>query len=115
VADRSTLTSDVELALALGQIQGQLKELVHSVANQSQREEAMGRAIAELKNIPDDIREIKSSLSALSNRMTQIEMKDQREEGGRGVILTILKSPTVAWVITVGAGLWALVSGRLNL
>lgn len=90
---------DVDFALILGEMRGQLKELVHSMVNKQQHDEAVGRAIAELSRVPDDIKDIKKELTALKDRMSDLEETKNKFEGGRGVILTVFQSPSVAWCV----------------
>lgn len=104
----------IELALALGEMRGQLKELVHNVAGKAQRDEAMGRTIAKLESIPDDIKEIRKSIGEIESRMAQVELKQGQEEAKQGLLWAIFKSPTTAWVIALAGLVWASMTGRFK-
>lgn len=75
----------------LGQIQGQLRELIHSSNNNGQR------------------------LEALSVRVAALEASNDRREGAAGIVSMILKSPMIGWFVGVAVSAWALLSGKAHL
>jgi hypothetical protein len=77
--------------LILGEIRGQLREIIHSTNNISQ------------------------SVTALGLRVSALEAKDQRREGASGVLAVVLRSPTMGWIVGGATTIWALVTGRLHL
>lgn len=79
---------DPNALLLLGEIRGQLRELIHTSNNNSQK------------------------LDALALRVGVLEADKSRREGAAGVFHAIIKSPAVAWVISAAVTVWALLSGR---
>jgi hypothetical protein len=75
----------------LGQIQGQLRELIHSSNNNGQK------------------------LEALSHRVAALEAKDQRRDGAVGMAQMVLKSPLIGWVVGAVSVIWAILTGRLHI
>lgn len=62
----SRAPSDPDTAMALGEIRGQLREIIHTMRNEEMKNDALARTIAKLENVPDDIVEIKKRLTALA-------------------------------------------------
>lgn len=77
-------------AFLLGQISGQLRELIHVVNNISAKQDALGIRVAAL------------------------EAANQRREGATGVISAILKSPGLAWLVGAAVTAWALLTGKVH-
>lgn len=77
-------------AFLLGQITGQLRELIHSINNVSQKQDA------------------------LAMRITALETSAAEQKGRDGVLGAIIKSPFFAWLVAAGAGIWAFLTGKVN-
>lgn len=75
----------------LGQIQGQLRELIHSSNNNGQR------------------------IEALSTRVAALEASNDRREGAAGVVQMILKSPMIGWLVGAGVSAWAVLTGKVHI
>lgn len=90
-ADPRLNDADPNTMLILGEIRGQLREIIHGQNNLSQ------------------------GLIALSARVTALEASDNRRAGAAGVAGAILKSPTLGWIVGGATTLWAIVTGRLHL
>ena len=81
---------DPNALLLLGEIRGQLRELIHTGNNNS------------------------AKLDALAIRVSALESDKSRREGAANVFQAILRSPAVAWIISAGITVWALLSGKIN-
>lgn len=77
--------------LLLGEIRGQLRELIHSTNNTNMK------------------------VDALSLRVSALEGAEQRREGASGVISTILKSPALGWLVGAAISAWAVLTGKVHL
>lgn len=84
-------TTDPNTMLILGEIRGQLREIIHGNNN------------------------LQQSLTALGLRVAALEAKENRREGAHGLLNTVLKSPTLGWIVGAATTVWALVTGRLHL
>ena len=105
---RATPPSDPAAAEAIGEIRGQLREVIHTMNNDGQRLEAIARSIAKLDAVPGDIVEIKE-------RLTALETDKHRRDGANNLAMAILKSPTLGWLVGAVTTVWTFVTGRLTL
>jgi hypothetical protein len=89
---RSASTTDTtdDVSYQLGQISGQLREIVHSLVN------------------------VQSTQSAMGLRLASLEASENRREGANGLMKMILKSPAIAWLAMLAATVWAALTGRLH-
>lgn len=75
----------------LGQIQGQLRELIHSSNNNGQK------------------------LEALSSRVAALEAANDRRDGAAGVFQMIFKSPAIGWLAGAAISAWAMLTGKVHI
>lgn len=115
MADAKSPTTDIEFAMALGRLEGQVKELVHNVAGKAQRDEALGRTMAKLESMPDDLRAIRENMQGLSDRLSAIELKQGKEEVKQGLVAAFFNSPVVLWITIAAGGFWAIVTDKIKL
>lgn len=97
--------ANVETAMMLGEMKGQLRELIHQGNNQAMKNDAVARTLAKLETIPDDIAEIKA-------RLTTLEADRHRREAERGMLGMMLRSPLVGWLAGFALALWAWWKGQ---
>lgn len=88
--NRAAPLTDPAAAEAIGEIRGQLREIIHTQNDNAQRYEAQGRVLMTLASVPEDVRDIKL-------RVTALETAEHRREGERGVLHAIVRSPVIAW------------------
>lgn len=93
--------SDPDTAFLLGKIEGQLREVIHNMNNQAMKVDAL----VSLKDIPDDIREIK-------DRLTVLETDKHRKDGAVGFGASLFRSPLVGWLVGFGLALYAWLKGH---
>lgn len=77
--------------LLLGEIRGQLRELIHSSNN-------MGMKV-----------------DALSLRVSALEGANMRREGAAGIVGAILRSPALGWLVGAAVTAWAILTGKVTL
>ena len=82
---------DINTAMILGEIRGQLRELIHGTNTNS------------------------AKLDALDRRVGKLESGEARREGASGVLAAIMKSPTLGWLVGAITTVWAVATGRLHL
>lgn len=99
---------DPNTALILGEVRGQLREVVHNQNDQAQHLRAIGEKLAKLDSVPDE-------LSAIRERLTKLETDKHRRDGFLGGLQTIAKSPALAWLAAIGASVWAVLTGKIHL
>ena len=83
--------SDINTAMILGEIRGQLRELIHTGNNNAMK------------------------LDALGVRVMQLETERARTDGASGVLYTILKSPTIGWLVGAAISAWAILTGKVHI
>jgi hypothetical protein len=77
--------------LLLGEIRGQLRELIHTSNNTGLK------------------------LDALAARVAALEAADNRRQGASGLMAMIMKSPALGWLVGAAVTAWAILTGRLHL
>jgi hypothetical protein len=90
-AASTTDATDYDVSYQLGQISGQLRELIHNTNN------------------------LQASITAIGIRVAALEASDNRREGATGLAVTILKSPAIGWLVGAAISAWAVLTGRVHL
>lgn len=75
----------------IGEVKGQLRELIHSTNNQTQ------------------------IMHGIDTRVAGLEAGEHRREGQNGVISALMKSPALGWFIGAAITAWAILTGKVNL
>ena len=82
---------DPNTLLLLGEIRGQLRELIHTGNNNS------------------------TKLDALGIRVAALETERNRREGASGLIQSFLKSPAIGWLVGAAISAWAILTGKVHI
>jgi hypothetical protein len=93
--------------MILGEVRGQLREIIHNMNNQALKNDAVAAQLAKLEGVP-------AQLKAMEERLTNLETDKHRRDGAMGFGLQILKSPIVGWLAGFGFAAWAYLSGKLG-
>lgn len=83
------------LAVRVGEISGQLREVIHSVNNMAQKVDGMTERLLAAPTAAD--------FEKLSKRVDALEREKDRRDGATGFGLAILKSPVVGWLVGIAA------------
>ena len=81
---------DTGIALLLGEIRGQMRELIHST-------NATGMKI-----------------DALAARVSALEAEHHRRQGASNVLQTLLRSPMLGWFFGAAVSAWAILTGKVH-
>lgn len=95
---------DTTTALLLGELRGQLRELIHQMSNRAQEATAFARQLAKLESVPD-------RLLAIENRLSTLESDKDKRDGAMGFGSWLLRSPLVGWIAGAAIVVWAYVKG----
>lgn len=99
-----TQASDIHtLAIKVGEISGQLRELIHKQNNMEQKLDGLvdrGFRSATTEDI-----------DRLAKRIDALEAKNDRDDGARGVFAAILQSRFAAWAAAAVAVAYAAIKG----
>lgn len=107
MAGRASNSADDTL-LILGEVRGQLREIIHAMNNQAQKNDAVADKLAKLEGVP-------AQLKNIDTRLTALETDRHRRDGASGLLVMILRSPALGWLVGAGTTVWAFLTGRLHL
>ena len=94
--------------MVLGEMRGQLREVVHSMNAMSAKFDSLSREVIGLSTLAADV-------AAMKIRVTALETERNRRDGATGIIQAIVKSPAVGWMVGGATFVWALLTGRVHL
>lgn len=94
--------------MILGEMRGQLREVVHTMNNLSAKMDGLSREVIGLGVLATEIADIKTRLSLL-------EKTDNRREGAAGVVQVIMRSPALGWLVGAAITAWAILTGKVHI
>ena len=89
-APNPVIPMETGIALLLGEINGQMRELIQSTHSTGLK------------------------IDALAARVAALEAAEQRRQGASSVLSTILKSPALGWLVGAAITAWALLTGKVH-
>lgn len=92
--------ADPNMMMILGEVRGQLREIIHTMNNQSMKNDAVAKQLAKLESMPEQ-------LSKLEARMTALEQDRYRRDGAMGLGSWLMKTPLLGWVVGICIAAWA--------
>ena len=102
-------TSDVvNQDMILGEMRGQLREVVHSMNNLTQKFDSLTREVIGLAILGPKVAD-------LEMRMMKLETVHDRQNGAMGVIEMIMKSPLVGWFVGLASVGFAIAKGWIQI
>jgi chromosome segregation ATPase len=105
---------DVNLALAIGELKGQMAALSEMVNRKVKSNDDLSAAVAKLSNLPDDIKAIKTSMADMDERLRVMEQSDTDRNARQDMIAMILKSPALGWLVGAVTVIGGVASGHLQ-
>jgi hypothetical protein len=89
----------VDEKLILGEIRGQLREVVHSQNNMNMKIDGLTREVVGFAAIAEDVGELKSDVR---------QLKEQRlvRQGAESTVMTIIKSPMIQYLLTIALAIY---------
>jgi hypothetical protein len=100
--------------MILGEVRGQMRELVHTINNLSLKFDGLSREVIGLGPLATDIGEMKVRLAAMEVRLTALETERNRRDGANGLLSMILKSPALGWLAGAAISAWAILTGKVH-
>lgn len=91
----------------LGEVKGQLRELIHTSNNTAQKVDGLAALVLAMQNLP-------TLVAAIDVRITALETERNRRDGATGVVGAIMKSPTIGWLVGAAVTAWAILTGRVH-
>jgi hypothetical protein len=77
---------DNNLTLMLGEMRGQLREVVHTVNNSSSKIDQLGREVAELKGITSTVSTIDTRVKVLEGDVDALKGERDKRDGALGLV-----------------------------
>jgi hypothetical protein len=93
--------------MMLGELKGQMRELIHNVNNMSQKLDGLTEKVIGAQELP-------AKVEAIERRVTALETDKNRRDGAMGFGGWLLKSPLIGWLATAAVALWALLKGKIG-
>ncbi len=81
---------DTGIALLLGEIRGQMRELIHSTNTTGMK------------------------IDALAARVSALEAEHNRRQGASNVLQALLRSPALGWFVGAAISAWAILTGKVH-
>jgi hypothetical protein len=91
----------------LGEVKGQLRELIHNVNNLSAKVDALNNQVVSAQETP-------AKVADLALRVAQLEIERNRRDGATGIISSIMKSPAIGWLVGAAVTAWTILTGRIH-
>lgn len=91
--------------MILGELRGQLRELIHNINNLSSKVDAVNEKVIASGSLPATVRDHEERIGAL-------EADKNRRDGAMGFGGWLLRSPIVGWLATIAIALWAIMKGK---
>src|SRR3546814_8706588 len=79
------------MSMTLGELKGQMREIVHQLNNMSSKMDAISHEISKNSGIPEEVEKLKLRVAAL-------EEKESKREGAMGLGVWIMRSPLIGWL-----------------
>lgn len=93
--------------MILGEMRGQLREVVHSMNNLTQKFDGLTREVIGLAGLG-------SIVAALQASVAELEKDRDRRDGATGIIGTLLKSPLIGWTVGLAFAGLAVLKGWIR-
>lgn len=100
MAENESMSQD----MVLGELRGQVRELIHSVNNLTQNVMGLTREVSALGTLA-------TTLAELQGRLAIVEAKQHQSDGAKGVWAELLKSPFLAWLFSIAVAVYVFVKG----
>lgn len=91
------MPDDQSLTLAVGRMEGQLREVVHTMNNLAQKFEDLARTVDRSAHLPAAVDENKAKIAALDVRLTALEAIENQRKGAIGLGAALMKA--IPWLI----------------
>lgn len=88
-------------AFHLGQLTGQVREMIHRVNNMAEKIELIGREVIKASDLPSDVRELKVAIANL-------EAKENQRSGAVKFGAWLVRSPMIGWMAAAALFAWSM-------
>lgn len=97
-------------AMILGEMRGQLREVVHSMNNLSQKFDGLTREVVALGALATIVGKLEAVAEAMDARIKRLEAQQTQVSTTANNFKAILNSPVLGWIFLVAVALWVALS-----
>ncbi len=97
-----------QLALAIGEMRGQVREMIHTQNNLLQQMQSMTAIVLKASTLPDTV-------ATMDVRLIALEKVANQREGREGVIAAVSRSPALGWIVGAVTTLVLWLNGKLDI
>lgn len=101
-------------AMILGEMRGQLREVVHAMNNLSTKFDGLTREVVALGALATLVGKLEAQAEALDARLKAVEDKQSQALGAGGIIKAVLASPALGWLFVAAVAIWAALNGKVT-
>ena len=94
------MPDDQSLPLMIGEMKGQLRELIHQFNNMAHKIEDLMRSVDRTAHLPAAVEENKADIAALNVRVTALEAIEHQRKGAFSLGSVLVKM--IPWLIPAG-------------
>lgn len=105
---------DNQNAMILGEMRGQLREVVHGLNNMSQKFDGLTREVVQLSALATIVGKLEAVVEALDIRIKTLETHQSKQTGSTDTLKTILASPLLPWLFFAAVMIYAALKGRIG-
>lgn len=107
-------TGDSQAAMLLGEMRGQLREVVHGLNNLSTKFDGLTREVVALGSLATLVGKLEATTEQLEVRIKELETRQNHQTGATATVKAILNSPALAWIFLAAVAFWAAFKGKIE-
>lgn len=100
-------------AMILGEMRGQLREVVHSMNNLSMKFDGLTREVVALSALAQVVGKMEAFIEALDTRLKVVESNQKAVSTTANNFKAILNSPALGWLFLGAVALWAALKAKV--
>lgn len=93
------------LMMTIGEMRGQLRELIHAMNNTAQKVNDLWDRVAPMQSIADGVKRNSDSIADHEGRISRLEAAENRRDGAMGLGGWLLKAAPAITAFLAGAGI----------
>jgi hypothetical protein len=95
------------LTLAVGEMRGQMRELIHAQNNMAMKLEGLTEKVLLAQALPAEVARLGDVVAGVSARVDALEAVNDRQDGAKGVLATLLGSKAFGVLVSATLVLYA--------
>jgi hypothetical protein len=102
-------------AMILGEMRGQLREVVHGLNNLSQKFDGLTREVVALGALATMVGKLEAMMETMDARVKMLENARSAHSASTSTLKMILNSPLVGWLFLAAVAVWVAIKGNSSL